>query len=486
MQKLLDRRTDLAVQQAQLAGARAAIEAQDRKNLLEVNPSVMETLERDPVLERLTSELKLVEAAEDRVRPTMGKNHPQWQEYESSRKSYQDRMDSRKAELTEKAIKALRIGYEQQYTTITNSLVEVDDKLTELYTNQREINRAMAEIEQLTEQKDRQEKALETLEGRRRDLELVQQNQLARISKNADLPIEEEYPPKLWIMVTGGIVLGALLGIGLALALEVMDTSVKMPTDITRKVDLPLLAMVPHADDIEEEIEDVRLACLTAPDSLISEAFRELRTNLLFSGPAEQRRATLITSPSPSDGRTTVAVNVAIALASSGRRVLLVDTNFRRPAVTTLFPEAGQAGLSDVLSGQRPWTECVHPASAVPNLTVMASGPLPPNPSELLGHELTAKMLEEMGQQYDQVILDGPPLLMVTDASVIATQCDSTILVVRAGVNSHGIVMRCRDNLGRVGAHVLGVVLNGVQATAGGYLQKNYDAFYDYHEQPEA
>jgi len=158
-----------------------------------------------------------------------------------------------------------------------------------------------------------------------------------------------------------------------------------------------------------------------------------------------------------------------------------VDANFRRPAVARLLNVANEAGLSDVLSGQKPWDQCVQ-GTKVTNLSVIGSGKLPPNPNELLGSSLAKKMLTEMAQQYDQVIFDGPPLLLISDASVLATQLDGVILVVRAGSNTHGIVSRCRASLNRIGAHVLGVALNAVRATAGGYLQKNYDAYYDYHE----
>ncbi len=485
MQQLVVRSTELLVQQAQLAAAKSAIDKQDEQGLLDVNPTVMETIERDPMMQRFDSELKVTEAALARIQGTIGENHPEYIQYEVLRKTYEKRLAERKEELTKKAVQALRVGYEQQYVTITNSLVEVNDQLGLVETNEREVSGALAEVEHLTEDKKDLENSIDKLQARMQDLELVQHVLPVRMTRSAEIPMNVEWP-KLRILLPVGIFLGAMLGIALSFLLALLDTSVKMPTDITRKVDLPLLALVPHADDLEEEIEEVRLACLAAPNSLWSESYRELRTNLLFSGPAEQHRTVLVTSSSPDDGRTTVAVNMAIAMASSGRRVLLVDANFRRPAISSLFPEAGQVGLSEVLSGQKQWAQCVQPVAAVPNLSVMVAGPLPPNPNELLGQELATRMLEEMGQQYDQVILDGPPLLLVSDASVLATQCDGTILVVRAGVNSYGIVARCRDNLNRIGAHVLGVVLNGVQSTAGGYFQKNYNAFYDYREQPQA
>jgi capsular exopolysaccharide synthesis family protein len=290
--------------------------------------------------------------------------------------------------------------------------------------------------------------------------------------------------PRWKITVPAGFMLGLMLGVGLAFLLELIDSSIKSPSDITRKVDLPLLGMVPHAEDLDEEVSDMRRAFNTNPNSLLGEAFRQIHTCLLFSGPSESHRSVLVTSASPGDGRTTIAVNLAAATARAGRKVLLVDTNFRQPMVHQLFEQCSRAGLSDVLSGQAQWREVVCPVAD--GLSVMPAGTLPPNPAELLASEMMRRLITEMEQEYDQVIFDGAPVMLVTDPLAVSTMVDGVILVVRAGRNSHGLVQRSRDTLNRVGAHVLGVVLNAVRVTPGGYLRKNYEAYYDYHEQPEA
>ena len=276
----------------------------------------------------------------------------------------------------------------------------------------------------------------------------------------------------------GGIV-GLIIGTGLAFLLEMMDTSIKSPSDISRRVDLPLLGMIPHAEDLDDHIEDLRLAFRTHPGSLVGEAFRQVHTCLLFSGPASQRRTILIASASPLDGRTTVATNLAAVAARAGRKVLVVDTNFRQPMIGQLFGQ-GEQGLSSALVGQATWRELV--AEVEPNFHVLCAGTLPPNPAELLSSEPMRAIIAEMAQEYDQVLFDSAPCLVVTDAIGLSTMVNGVVLVVRAGVNTHGIVQRARDMLLRVGTHILGVVLNGVQATPGGYLRKNYEAFYEYHQ----
>ncbi len=189
----------------------------------------------------------------------------------------------------------------------------------------------------------------------------------------------------------------------------------------------------------------------------------------------------MITSPSPGDGRTAVTLNLAASIAQGGRKVLVVDANFRQPSLSNLFPQAPTGGLSSALVGQGRWEDNVHQVDG--NLSVMAAGPLPPNPAELLGSEQMRTIIGEMSAKYDQVIFDAAPALVVTDPSVLASQVDGVIIVVRAGTSTHGILQRTRDIFLHVGAHVVGAVLNCVRTTAGGYLKKNYNTFYEYRSQ---
>jgi len=230
-------------------------------------------------------------------------------------------------------------------------------------------------------------------------------------------------------------------------------------------------------------VEDLCTAFRGPPGSLIGESFRQIRTCLLFSGPAEQRRSILVTSALPKDGRTAVSVNLAAAMAHGGKNVLVVDANFHQPALRRLFAPDQDSGLSNALTGQADWRGLVREVE--PNLSILPAGPLPPNPAELLGSPQMRAFIDQTLQSYDQVVFDGAPCLVVSDPCVLSTQVNSVILVARAGVNTYGIVQRTRDLLQRVGARILGAVLNGVRVTAGGYLRKNYETFYQYSERPQ-
>lgn len=338
------------------------------------------------------------------------------------------------------------------------------------------ISKKLREIKSLEMRAQTLESALSEIRLGMRSVRPLELSSLADEPKTPSMP-------KYTITIPLGAFLGLAIGLGLAFLMELVDTSVKGPSDITRRVDVPILGMIPHEDDLEEEVEDMRTTLLALPDSLVGEAFRQVRTTLLFSGPASQRRSLMVTSPSPGDGRTTVAVNLAASIAHGGRKVLIVDANFRQPVVHKLFPGTPVSGLSSALVGQASWKEQVHEVEA--NLSVMAAGPLPPNPSELLGSEQMRTMLGEMTAEYDQVIFDTAPALVVSDPAVLSTIVDGVIVTVRAGVNTYGVVQRTKSVLTGVGANIVGAVLNGMRVTAGGYLRKNYDQFYEYRERQD-
>ncbi|MCE5326992.1 MAG: polysaccharide biosynthesis tyrosine autokinase [Planctomycetaceae bacterium] len=293
--------------------------------------------------------------------------------------------------------------------------------------------------------------------------------------------VNEIAKPKWSIMMAGGIIGGLLLGLLMAVALEFLDSTVKGPRDLTRRLDLPVLGIIPHVDDLDESFSEVAMAFAEHPDSMVCEAHRQIRTTLQFSSPANQQRSILISSAMPGEGRTTLTMNLAHAIARSGRRVLVVDANFRQPALQRLVPACPAQGLSNALVGQIDWRTAV--AELEPNFDVLAAGPLPPNPAELLGSEQMLSILTEMMEAYDQVLLDGAPCVVVTDPVALSTLVDGVIIVVRAGSSTSGLVQRARDLFTRVGAHLFGVVLNAVRAEAGGYLRRNYDTFYEYRSQ---
>jgi len=236
---------------------------------------------------------------------------------------------------------------------------------------------------------------------------------------------------------------------------------------------------VPDIDDEELPIDVVELASYTAPRSMVAEAFRAIRTNLLLSAPAERQRVLLVTSAKPEEGKTAIAINLAISLAQNNRRVLLIDANFHRPALRNFFKKTGVEGLSQLLIGQGTLEEYVTKTD-LPNLDVLGSGPVPPNPAELLAGSYMRDLIRQASERYDQIIFDGPPVLLFSDAIVLAGATDGVILVCRAKATSRGIVQRARDTLERANVRIFGGVLNAAQVTRGGYFREQIRSYYDY------
>lgn len=206
----------------------------------------------------------------------------------------------------------------------------------------------------------------------------------------------------------------------------------------------------------------LKLAVIADPRSPAAEAFRTLRTNIQFSSLDRELRTILVTSPGPREGKSTVLANLAVALAETGRRVIAVDCDLRRPALHQLFGVPHAAGITSVMLEDDPQTLPLQD-TIVPGLRLLASGPLPPNPSELLGSQRFNRVLDLLKREGDVVLFDAPPVLGVADAAVLAARLDGVLLVASAGKTRRDLARRARQQLERVNARIIGVVLNNAR-----------------------
>lgn len=278
------------------------------------------------------------------------------------------------------------------------------------------------------------------------------------------------------------------VGIALAFFREYLDNTVKTPDEVERYSGLPTLAEVPLAEDaapsrfrLRQPLRNnnktpVALVTYKRPQSDMAEAFRSLRTAVLLSFPERAPRLLLITSGQPLDGKTTAGINLAVALAQRGSKVLLVDADMRKPAVHRLLQINARCGLSLYLAGSQGRDGLIL-RTAVPNLSLLPAGPVPPNPAELLSSGRMESLLADLGQEFDHVIVDSPPVLSITDATVLSVMVDGVILVVRSGKTSRQVLRHTRQTLQAVNACVLGVVLNGVSLNSVDY----YYYYYKYY-----
>lgn len=291
------------------------------------------------------------------------------------------------------------------------------------------------------------------------------------------------------------IVLAFLLslgaGIGLAFLLDYLDDTLKTVEDVDRHIHLPALALIPtnrperlrlkgkHSPPGDAN-ETTALALIDDVRSPIAEAYRHLRTSLLLSSAGQPPKTILVTSSQPSEGKTTTAVNTAVMLAQTGAEVVIIDCDLRRPRLHAHFNVPNAKGVTNYLSGESDLGALLQPYEKLPNLKLLTSGPVPPNPAELLGSDEMRKLLALVGERFTHVIIDSPPAISFTDASILSTMVDGVVLVVHGGRSSRAVVRRAKQQLLDVGANIFGVVLNNVklEATNYYYYAGYYSSYY--------
>jgi capsular exopolysaccharide synthesis family protein len=279
------------------------------------------------------------------------------------------------------------------------------------------------------------------------------------------VPVSPNVPINLLLAIVGGM----SLAVGLAFFFEYLDNRIKNPDELKQHLNLAFLGMVPALFD--KGIENP-LINNGVPNNFL-ESFRAVRTNLLFASADEGGRSVVVTSTGPSEGKTVVSTNLSIALAQAGQRVLLIDADMRKPRVHKVFGFSQEPGLSNVLVGSAKTSEVVR-TTEVPGLWVMPAGPHPPNPAELLGSKRFKDFLASLTQHFDWVMVDTPPVMAVTDASVVAHLATGVLFVVGAEMTSRHAAARALEQLQHARAKFIGGVLNRVDLQHNSYYYSQY------------
>jgi capsular exopolysaccharide synthesis family protein len=299
-----------------------------------------------------------------------------------------------------------------------------------------------------------------------------------RIVYPATIPDTPVLPRKARDLLLGAF-LGLVVGLGLALFMESLDTTLKTPEEVEGWLEIPNLALIPHMEftsgnPIKEEFPELIVHHGTQP--LASESYRGLRTTILFSAPGHAPRVLLVTSSLPLEGKSLTSANLATAMAKAEPNVLLVDADLRRPSLHKIFQLPAEPGLSNFLVGELDDLPVLE--TIVPNLFVLPAGKIPPHPSELLGSARMREFLDLAKSRFGHIIIDSPPLMSVTDAAILSTQAEGVLLVIKAEFVPRKAAMDARDQLLEVNATLLGVVFNNVQTQRNGYF---YNSYYRYH-----
>lgn len=357
---------------------------------------------------------------------------------------------------------------EIEITKTEEEIVKKEDELTNLI-SAREIANAQGEVKSLRDK-------LSSLQSNYASL-LANTDRGAvntlTVIEPAVLPVFPIGPNKnMTVILSTVIAMG--IAVGAAYLLEFVDDTLKSPEEITRLLNLPVIGYLTEMGKGQNEAAYVA----KKPRSIVAEAFRALRVNLDFVGVDEPLKTILVTSSGVSEGKTSVATNLAIVMAQAGKKVILLDADLRRPNVHRSLELPNTKGLSDVFRGNvelqelpLAWTES--------NLSVITAGSIPPNPTDLLGSKRMDAILDQLAQEVDMVVIDGPPLL-VSDAAVLAAKVNGVLLVIRHGYTRKGAIKAALEQLHRTGARVVGIALNRLPRTSEGYYGRYhyYNSYY--------
>ncbi|MDO9565576.1 MAG: polysaccharide biosynthesis tyrosine autokinase [Candidatus Desulfaltia sp.] len=349
-----------------------------------------------------------------------------------------------------------------------------------------------------------------------KEAEKIEEVKIVKPALEPAVPIN---PPKTLATSVVGTIIGLILGIVFAFIIETFDTSIGAIEEVEELLGVPVLGIIPYvsvqkikatleekyAEGVDEAIADrhARLVSHFAPDSILAESFRALRTNLSFISLEKDIKTAVFTSSSPREGKTTSVVNLAITMAQAGNKVLLVEGDLRRPVIARMFGVDQTPGLADVILGNYKWRDVIRTITdimmgkmsmddimktpGIDNLHIITGGTIPPNPAELVSSKSISEFIEDVRSEYDMVLIDGPPVLAATDAAILASRTDGVILVYQVGKISRGTLKRAKAQLDNVKANVIGVVLNGLRAETSpdfsGY--DYYKQYYTYGQKEE-
>lgn len=416
---------------------------------------------------------------------------------ENLRKEVTEKIDSESAKLVKNAEREVLTGLQAQLQALQRREAQLRNDYqneanqanisgiaeTKLTTLKREIETNRTLLDTYTQRQKEQQLAIES--GRPENLKVV---------TSAVKPTDPIGPNRTRNIIIAFLV-SLAAGIGLAFLLDYLDDSIRTSDDIGRHLGLPTLALIPHQASTDKRklltakngngTGSAALIALEETRSAMAEAYRHLRTSLLFSSAGKPPQTILVTSSQPSEGKTTTAINTAITLAQSGAEVVIIDCDLRRPRLHSHFEMDNTAGLTNYLSGERNTDLLMKQYTGLPKLKIITSGPIPPNPAELLSSNEMKNLLQFLKGNFKHVIIDSPPAISFTDAAILSTLVDGVVLVAMAGKSSIHLMRRFKQRLANIGARVYGVVLNGIRSDSVEYGYYGYGYTYNYYATPD-
>ena len=410
----------------------------------------------------------------------LAENHPQIRRIKEGLSAKKDALELVYQQELPK-FRRMQLATSEQFVEGMNAqLAELGEKVLEARAGLSDITQKLTTYDLLEGEKDRLQNIIEKNQETVREIRVLQQREDTQEVRVAELPtIAELTSPlmKFWVPVGMFLTTGTLAGF--LFVRELLDQRVKSPSDVKLLPDVPLLGLIPHTDEDPSGNRQAECVVEEDPTGLMSEAYRQVRTSVLSKMERRGYKTLLLTSAQPNAGTSSVVQNLAASLAHNNKRVLIVDTNFRRPRQHALAHCGNDRGLVDILRGEVDVDDLLVSHEEL-SLDIMPTGLAAESPPELLEGAAFRTFLGDMEARYDFVIIDTAPALLTSDSQLMAKHVDAIAVVVQAGSDKRGMVARMLARLDGQRADVLGVILNGVTTSAGGYFRKSYEAFYNY------
>jgi capsular exopolysaccharide synthesis family protein len=418
---------------------------------------------------------------------------------EKLKKEIEEKLEAENKSLEKKAEKELLTALSAQLNAAKKREQQAKESYLAEVEKSNQQGQAAMRLKTLTQAIDTNRELLNTYIQRQKELELaissLRPDNISVVAEatKPDVPIGPQRNRNIVLAFLASL----FIGVGLAFLFDYLDDSVRTTDDIAKNLGLPTLAVIPNAGASTTKNKllpaaqtsqipsaSTALVTLNQKQSFLAEAFRHLRTSLLFSSAGKPPQVVLVTSSQPAEGKTTTAINTAIALAQTGADVVLIDCDLRRPKVHSYLSLSNKVGLTNYLSGDQTLESLLKPLPDLPKLKVITSGPIPPNPAELLSSEEMKALLKFLRTNFKHVILDSPPAISFADAVILSTIVDGVVIVAMSGKSSTTLMKRFKQKLASIGARIYGVVLNGIKPSSFEYSYYGY-YYYGYGDDSE-
>ncbi len=484
--------TDINTEYTRVKAKRIEKEAMYR-SVMNVSVDSIPEVIRNPLIQRLKEEYAGLEREYAEKSKKFKEEYPEMIQLNSKLAQAKQRLDKEVKDIINKVRNSAMAEYQaalKQEQSIKEMLNQQKEKAVILYKDGIIYNNLKVEL-------DNKRALLQELTKRQNEVGVSADikelgSTYVHIVDKADIP-QNIYKPNKKINILLSIVVGLILGIVLAFFFDYLDNSLKNRDDVERYINLPTIGIIPALDGINRSApyaydstkhlgnrreilpKSIEKIVHTHTKSIISEAYGALRTSILLSSANSPPKTILVTSSQPEEGKTATAINIAITLAQLGEKVLLLETDLRRPRIAKIFKIYNKFGISNFLAGNTDDREAIF-STEIPNLSVMPSGPIPPNPAVLLTTTKLDKLLEDWKKSFSFIIMDSPPMLSVTDAQLLASKVDAVMIVVRGGTTPRDLVKLCKERLR--GSNIIGVVLNRINLDKHDYYYKHYYYYY--------